>query len=40
MKAHEGNKPGKIRLVPKNETYIWVTEGDDRVRPEHEALDG
>ncbi|MDR1207432.1 MAG: hypothetical protein LBK26_03400 [Rickettsiales bacterium] len=40
MKAHEGNKPGKKRLVPKNEKYMWVTEGDDKVRPEHEALDG
>lgn len=40
MRAHEGNKPGKIRLVPKNETYIWNTQGDDKVRPEHEALDG
>lgn len=40
MKKHEGNKPGKKRLVPKNETYIWVTAGDDKVRPEHEALDG
>jgi SPP1 gp7 family putative phage head morphogenesis protein len=40
MQAHEGNKPGKKRLVPKNEKYMWITEGDDRVRPEHEALDG
>lgn len=40
MKKHEGNKPGKTRLVPKDETYIWVTSGDDKVRPEHEALDG
>ncbi|MDR0803745.1 MAG: hypothetical protein LBO08_01490 [Rickettsiales bacterium] len=40
MKAHEGNKPGKKRLVPRNETYIWITQGDDKVRPEHEGLDG
>lgn len=37
---HEGNIPGKKRLVPKNETYVWVTVGDDKVRPEHEVLDG
>ncbi len=40
MKAHEGNKPGTKRLVRKDETYIWNTQGDDKVRPEHEALDG
>jgi len=40
MKAHESSKSGKIRLVPKNETYIWRTQEDDKVRPEHEALDG
>jgi hypothetical protein len=40
MKQHEGNKPGKKRIVPKNETYIWITQGDDKVRPEHEELDG
>ena len=40
MRIHESTKSGKIRLVPKNEKYIWVTSGDDKVRPEHEALDG
>jgi hypothetical protein len=40
MRSHEGNKSGKIRLVPKNETYTWTMQGDDKVRPEHEALDG
>ncbi len=40
IKMYEGNKPGQIRLVPKNETYIWVTRGDEKVRPEHSALDG
>ena len=40
MTKHEGNMFGKKRLVPKYEKYIWVTVGDDKVRPEHEALDG
>ncbi len=40
MKKHEGNMSGKKRLVPKDEKYIWVTAGDDKVRPEHEVLDG
>lgn len=40
MAKHEGNLSGKKRLVPKHEKYIWVTVGDDKVRPEHEALDG
>ena len=40
MRAHEGNKPGRKRLVGKDEKYIWVTEGDEKVRPGHEALDG
>lgn len=40
MTKHEGNISGKKRLVPKYEKYIWVTVGDDKVRPEHEALDG
>ena len=40
MTKHEGNMSGKKRLVPKYEKYIWVTVGDDKVRPEHEALDG
>ena len=40
MKKHEGNMTGKKRLVSKNEKYIWVTVGDDKVRPEHEILDG
>ena len=31
---------GKKRLVSKHEKYIWVTVGDDKVRPEHEVLDG
>ena len=39
MKQHEGNKVGKKRLVRKDETYIWVTAGDEKVRPEHEELD-
>lgn len=40
MKKHEGNMSGKKRLVPKDEKYVWVTVGDDKVRPEHEVLDG
>ena len=40
MAKHEGNISGKKRLVPKHEKYVWVTLGDDKVRPEHEALDG
>ena len=40
MKKQEGNISGKKRLVPKNEKYVWVTVGDDKVRPEHEVLDG
>jgi len=40
MRIHESSKSGKIRIVPKNEKYVWVTSGDDKVRPEHEALDG
>lgn len=40
MAKHEGNISGKKRLVPKNEQYVWVTVGDDKVRPEHEILDG
>ena len=40
MANHEGNISGKKRLVPKSEQYVWVTVGDDRVRPEHEVLDG
>ncbi|MBR3511295.1 MAG: hypothetical protein IKN73_04520 [Alphaproteobacteria bacterium] len=40
MTKHEGNISGKKRLVPKYEKYIWVTVGDDKVLPEHEALDG
>jgi len=40
MKAHEGNKAGKKRIVRKDEKYIWVTTGDEKVRPEHEELDG
>lgn len=40
MAKHEGNISGKKRLVPKHEKYVWVTAGDDKVRPEHEALDG
>ena len=40
MAKHEGNIPGKKRLVPKDEKYVWVTVGDDKVRPEHETLDG
>ncbi len=40
MAKHEGNIPGKKRLVPKHEKYVWVTAGDDKVRPEHEAMDG
>lgn len=40
MAKHEGNMSGKKRMVPRYEKYIWVTVGDDKVRPEHEALDG
>lgn len=40
MAKHEGNMSGKKRLVPKDEKYVWVTFGDDKVRPEHEMLDG
>lgn len=40
MRIHESSKSGKIRLVPKSEKYVWVISGDDKVRPEHEALDG
>lgn len=40
MKKQEGNISGKKRLVSKNEKYVWVTVGDDKVRPEHEVLDG
>jgi SPP1 gp7 family putative phage head morphogenesis protein len=40
MTKHEGNISGKKRLVPKSEQYVWVTVGDDKVRPEHEVLDG
>ena len=40
MRKHEGNMSGKKRLVSKHEKYIWVTVGDDKVRPEHEVLDG
>lgn len=40
MTKHEGNMSGKKRLVLKNEKYIWVTAGNDKVRPEHEALAG
>lgn len=40
MKKHEGNMSGKKRLVSKDEKYIWMTVGDEKVRPEHEALDG
>lgn len=40
MAKHEGNMSGKKRLVPRYEKYVWVTVGDDKVRPEHEALDG
>jgi hypothetical protein len=40
MTKHEGNIPGKKRIVSKNEKYIWVTVGDDKVRPEHKELDG
>ena len=28
------------RFIPKDEKYVWVTVGDEKVRPEHEALDG
>lgn len=38
--GNKGNMSGKKRLVPKHEKYVWVTVGDDKVRPEHEALDG
>ena len=40
MTKHEGNIPGKKRLVSKHEKYVWTTVGDERVRPEHEILDG
>lgn len=40
MAKHEGNMSGKKRMVPRYEKYVWVTVGDDKVRPEHEALDG
>ena len=40
MAKHEGNMSGKKRLVPRYEKYVWATVGDDKVRPEHEALDG
>ena len=40
LRKHEGNMSGKKRLVSKHEKYIWVTVGDDKVRPEHEVLDG
>ena len=40
MAKHEGNIAGKKRLVSKHEKYVWVTLGDDKVRPEHEILDG
>lgn len=40
MAKHEGNITGKKRLVSKHEKYVWVTLGDDKVRPEHEILDG
>lgn len=40
MAKHEGNIAGKKRLVSKYEKYVWVTPGDDKVRPEHEILDG
>lgn len=40
MAKHEGNTPGKKRFVSKHEKYVWVTVGDDKVRPEHEMLDG
>jgi len=40
MAKHEGNISGKKRLVSKKEQYVWVTVGDDKVRPEHEILDG
>ena len=40
MAKHEGNMSGKKRLVPRYEKYVWVTVGDDKLRPEHEALDG
>ena len=40
MTKHEGNMTGKKRLVSKHEKYVWVTVGDDKVRPEHEILDG
>lgn len=40
MTKHEGNTVGKKRLVSKHEKYVWVTVGDDKVRPEHEILDG
>ena len=34
MAKHEGNISGKKRLVPKKEQYVWVTVGDDKVRPD------
>lgn len=40
MTKHEGNIAGKKRLVSQHEKYIWVTVGDDKVRPEHKILDG
>ncbi len=40
MKKHESFLPGKKRLIPKSEKYIWVTQGDGKVRPEHKALNG
>ena len=40
MRKHEGNISGKKRSVSKHEKYVWVTVGDDKVRPEHEILDG
>ncbi len=40
MSRHEGNIAGKKRFVSKNEKYIWVTVGDDKVRPKHKRLDG
>ena len=40
MAKHEGNMSGKKRPVHKQEKYVWVTVCDNKVRPEHEALDG
>lgn len=37
---YEGTKPGKKEVLPHDAKFIWHTQGDEKVRPEHEEKDG